>query len=113
MLTVLVTGSRDWKDGRTIVKRLLECPDGTTIIEGGASGADAIARHGATALGFKVMTVRANWSLGRSAGPVRNRQMLDMKPDLVLAYRLHMSRGTTDCIEEAIKRGIPYELVDG
>lgn len=112
-MTILVTGSRDWKDLRRIVTRLMEEPDGTTIIQGGAIGADATAAHAARALGFEVISVQAQWSrYGRVAGPMRNRKMLDMKPDKVLAFRRNMSRGTTDCVLEAISRGIPVEIID-
>ena len=53
------------------------------------------------------------WEIyGRSAGALRNRAMLDLKPDLVLAFRVAMSSGTTDCIDEARMRGIPVEVVD-
>lgn len=58
-MKILVTGSRDWTDNRRIMKRLMEEPDGTAIIEGGARGVDSIARLTAVALGFKVFTVSA------------------------------------------------------
>lgn len=111
-MTVVVTGSRDWKDRRVIVQRLLQLPDGTTIVEGGARGADTIARYAARALGFEVFTVDADWSAhGKAAGPMRNRRMLNRKPDLVLAFWRNKSKGTADCISEAERRGIPVEVV--
>ncbi len=112
-MTILITGSREWTNGRRIVERLLQEPDGTVIIEGGAMGADSFAAHAAMALGFKRIEVRADWGkYGKSAGPIRNRQMLDMKPDLVLAFCKNRSRGTMDCVNEALARKIPVELVD-
>jgi hypothetical protein len=112
-LLVLVTGSRNWTDRRRIVLRLLDEPDGTTIIQGGATGADDIAKKAADAIGYKVITVRADWTLyGRNAGPIRNRRMLDMKPDKVIAFCINSSRGTMDCVTAAMERGIPVELID-
>lgn len=111
-MTVLVTGSRDWNDRKRIILRLMEEPIGTTVIEGGAYGADEVARFAARALGFRVMTVQADWSKGKSAGPIRNRRMLDMKPDKVLAFCKNHSRGTMDCVKAAMERKIPVELID-
>lgn len=112
-MKILITGSRDWTDRRRIIARLMELPDDTTIIEGGAIGADLVAAHVARALNFHVITAKADWSkYGRAAGPLRNRAMLDMKPDLVIAFCKNQSRGTMDCVKAAIERGIPVELVD-
>lgn len=112
-MTVLITGSRDWSNRRFLIECLMELSDDTTIIEGGASGADECARFAAKALGFKVITVKAEWQkYGKGAGPIRNRQMLDMKPDQVLAFRRNMSSGTTDCLNEAVARGITSHVYD-
>lgn len=112
---ILCCGSRDWKNGRSIVARLSEEPDGTTVIEGGAYGADRLARFAALAFGFKVITVEAEWKrFGHGAGPMRNRKMLDMNPLKVIAFHdeISKSRGTLDCINEAISRNIPVELIN-
>lgn len=47
------------------------------------------------------------------AGPLRNRQMLDEVPDLVLAFHAEMqsSKGTKDCVLEANRRGIKWRVV--
>lgn len=57
----------------------------------------------------------ADWKLhGHAAGPIRNRQMLDEKPDLVIAFHEDWAnaKGTRDCVAEAGRRGIKVELVD-
>jgi|SRR5215475_15819728 len=116
--TIVVTGSRDWTDADTIQKTLTEIDIeqsgvyGVTLIEGGAQGADRIARDLAKSLGWKVITIKADWSLGPRAGPIRNRKMLDLKPDEVIAFRLGETRGTADCIREAKQRGIPVRIVE-
>ena len=84
------------------------------VIEGDAKGADKIAGQAARELGIPVQIFPANWArFGAAAGPIRNRQMLDEKPDLVVAFHDHISesRGTADTIKEAKRRGIPVELI--
>ena len=112
-MKVLVTGSRKWSDYAAIYDRLAQLPKDSLIIEGGANGADALARTAANRLHFQRVTVKAKWrEYGRSAGTRRNRAMLDLQPDLVLGFRINQSAGTTDCIDEARRRGIAVEVVD-
>lgn len=69
----------------------------------------------AKSLGFKnIIPFPAEWEkYGKSAGPIRNRQMLDENPDLVIAFHddIESSKGTKDCIKEAEKRGIEVQLI--
>lgn len=46
------------------------------------------------------------------AGHHRNQQMVDMRPDLVLAFRRNNSRGTSDCIRRAERAGIPIRILE-
>lgn len=111
---VVVCGSRDWIDRKKVYDRLLDLPEGTVIIEGGARGADTIAREVAKQLGMKVTTVYANWDLhGKKAGPIRNSEMLAMKPDLVIAFHenLEESLGTADTVRKAKALKIPVDVV--
>jgi len=59
----------------------------TCVIEGGARGADYLARLWAKDRGIKVITYPAKWKeLKKGAGPIRNQEMLDAeKPALVIA----------------------------
>jgi len=113
---ILICGSRIWDDYDKIEKRILEIedPDGTTIIEGGARGADLMAREFALKYGIDVFEIPANWVRhGRAAGPIRNRMMLDLQPDLVIAFIPKNARsvGTKDTVNEAKRRGIPVEVI--
>lgn len=117
-MRVLVCGSRDWTDRRRIRARLLNLPRGSTVIHGGARGADRLAGDVARNLGFEVIEVPADWrpdgvTLDRSAGHRRNIKMLDMKPDLVLAFWKDGSTGTAHTIENATRRGIALEVHHG
>lgn len=67
-------------------------------------------------LGFIVLPFPADWSrYGRAAGPIRNRQMLDQKPSLVLAFHSDIahSKGTADTVREAQRRRITTVVEDG
>jgi hypothetical protein len=107
-MKVLVCGSRDWRDGTPIRMALSELPRDATILHGGARGADRLAGNIAASFGFHVEQFPADWgNRGRRAGIERNLQMLDEKPDLVLAFHLNDSVGTAHTVREARKRGIP------
>lgn len=112
-MTILVTGSRTWTRldlVRSHLRPYLE--DGARIIQGGARGADQLAREVADEFGSPVKTMPADWDQhGKRAGILRNCAMLDEKPDLVLAFWDGASRGTQHCIGEAHRRGIPVVVV--
>lgn len=94
--------------------RLAQLPRGSAIIHGAARGADAMAAQIARSLGITEDGYPADWrTLGRRAGVLRNLALLDMQPDLVLAFWDGRSTGTRHVITEASKRGIPVEVVRG
>jgi hypothetical protein len=109
---VVVTGDRNWTDYERI-KHVLSAVKPTRVIAGGARGADKLAERACDELGIPCDVYPAEWKkFGRAAGPIRNRQMLDLKPDHVLAFHddLNSSKGTKDCTQEATRRGIPVGL---
>jgi len=111
---ILVTGDRAWKDIDIIRKTLRrEVGSKTTLIHGDSGQVDRMAGLIGEERGWTVIPVPANWSIGRKAGPIRNRKMLDMKPDKVYAFHgsIRSSKGTKDCMFEAKRRGIPGELI--
>src|SRR3990167_8220903 len=78
----------------------------TLLIEGGAAGADRLAREWAESLGILVETVPAEWDKwGKAAGAIRNRVMLQKAPDLVIAFA--GCRGTADMMRQARAAGVP------
>ena len=90
-MRVLVCGGREWADLGTIFDRLLrlqrEAGPDVTIVHGDACGADRLAGQAATELRFTVESYPADWAThGKAAGMLRNRKMLDTRPDLVLAF---------------------------
>lgn len=115
-MRVLICGDRNWTD-RDPIRGFLETlnPHEDIIIHGAARGADRIAGEEATIMGFRVLAFPADWRrLGRSAGPIRNREMADKGlPEMVVAFHdgIEQSRGTADMLTVAKKRGIPAMVV--
>ena len=113
-MRVLVCGSRDWTDQEAIVNRIALLPSDAVVVHGGARGADRIAGAAAEILGHEVKVFRADWNkYGKAAGILRNLQMLDTRPDRVIAFWDGVSPGTQHTIEEARRRGIKVEVIRG
>lgn len=105
-LRALVCGGRDFTD-REMVFRALDELRPLVIIEGGARGADALARQWALDRGVKFLEFPADWQHhGKKAGPIRNAMMLEEgKPDMVIAFA--GGRGTDDMLRKARKANLP------
>jgi hypothetical protein len=81
------------------------------IIHGGASGADRLAGEWAASRGIPVEVHPADWQkYGRAAGPIRNQQMIDRKPDMVVAFP--GGRGTADMVRRVRMAGIELVVVE-
>lgn len=81
--------------------------DITEVVTGGASGVDAMGKRWAkVTLEIPHKEFQADWKAnGKSAGPIRNRQMAEYA-DALIAIWDGKSRGTKNMIEEATKRGL-------
>lgn len=109
MMRVLVCGGRNYSDRSRVVNVLckLHFEAGIScIIEGGANGADRLAREWANTSIVPVETYEADWeNQGSFAGPARNTRMLNEgKPDLVIAFP--GGRGTADMVRKARRAGV-------
>jgi hypothetical protein len=84
----------------------------TTLIQGGANGADYLAfRWACRTKGVSITTHHAEWDKhGRAAGPIRNKHMLEDDPDIVVAFR--GGRGTANMIKQAKAAGFPVIEVE-
>lgn len=112
---MICCGSRDFPQGAYgVIKQALEGVHAHNkdliVIEGGASGADALSRKACEELGIDVIEIPANWKkYGKRAGPIRNKRMVSMCPSLVYAFvnkPLGQSRGTIDMCRKAKSEGI-------
>ena len=109
-MNVLICGQRDYKNRKSVAKLVGSLEKGTLVIEGGAPGADTLAREEAHRSGLAVATYHAPWSAyGKRAGPIRNRWMLKHgRPNLVVAFYhdKSSSKGTRNMVEQARKNGV-------
>ena len=109
-MKILFSGDRYWDDEAPVRSVLEGLSRDTEIIQGGAPGLDRMVKTLAEGMGFKkVKTVYANWDYyGKAAGPIRNKDMVDQKPDLVLAFHndLEHSKGTADLVKQARAAGL-------
>lgn len=110
-MRVIVCGGRTYSNLRSIADELSSLPMGTTLVTGGAAGADHYAegwwlihKRGRSELH------RADWDKhGKAAGPIRNQEMLDSGVDLVIAFP--GGKGTTDMVKRAKKAGVEVREV--
>jgi hypothetical protein len=127
-MRVLVCGGRNFNNKDLVVQTLNAIADefelwappdeygntlplGLTIIAGGASGADRLAAEYAAVNWAGYKEFPADWvKYGRSAGPVRNQQMLfEGKPDMVVAFP--GGRGTAHMVTVARRAGVPVREI--
>src|ERR1043165_972253 len=118
MKRLLVCGGREYTDHLTLHLILIDHLPIGVIIEGGARGADTLAREFAQTYDIPFEEYPADWkTYGRAAGPIRNQQMIDEgKPtDAVAFYDRPRaeSKGTADMVRRLKKAGIPVEEIDG
>ena len=118
MFYVLVAGKRDFRDydrlRDALDESLIEIRDDITIVEGGALGADSLAKLYAIDRGYDVKEIRALWDIhGKAAGPMRNSEMvkfLEGKECKAVFFWDGKSPGTGDCLKKARKAGIDCEV---
>lgn len=110
---VLVTGSRELKDYQAVYTALDEIYTKhypLIVIHGAARGADLYADTWAThRSGVTVVRVPADWENdGRAAGPIRNARMLELNPDIVVAFFKDGAKnyGTSHMVKLAHEAGI-------
>ena len=110
---VIVCGSRTWKNQDAILTRLEELPPATTIVHGGAAGADRMAGETADHLGYQTEVHRPDYTThpDKYAPLERNIRMAEKGADLCIAFQRGNSKGTMHMIECARSNGIPVEII--
>ena len=102
-MKVIVTGGRDFDD-EPEVHRCLSILKPRIVISGGCTGADEFAMNWAKKHDIYHVTYFADWPKhGKSAGPIRNRRMLEEHTDAIL-LAFPGGPGTASCVKYA------YEL---
>lgn len=111
---VVVCGGRDYENKEELYQKLdyfLSKLEFNTVIHGAAKGADRLAWAWANDRKIGVITYWAKWDkYGKSAGVIRNKEMLEMNPIAVIAFP--GGSGTKNCIDQARAKGIRTYLYD-
>jgi hypothetical protein len=118
-MRILVTRDRFWFCNRlaaAVVRRLVaRYGQDIAIVHGAATGVDESFEMACRGLGVKTEPHPADWErFGKRAGPRRNQDMIDAGAALCLGFHrsLLASKGTKDCLRQALEAGIPTYLVD-
>jgi len=102
ILKVAVIGGRDFNDYERLRKTLSLFPI-TTIVSGGAAGADTLSERYAKEHNIPTEIYLPDWDLfGKKAGPIRNTTIIE-NAELIIACWDSKSRGTKDSIGKANK----------
>lgn len=101
-IQVIVTGDRSY-DSWSKVQEVLGLLNIQTIIQGGAKDADRLARAYSRLHSIESITIEADWDkFGKAAGPIRNKQMLDLYPKAVVVA-FPGGAGTANCVKQAVE----------
>jgi len=110
-MRLAVIGSRKYPDPDRVRALVRGVPAGTLIVSGGAEGPDSWAVDAARERGLAYLVFPAKWAeLGRSAGLIRNQDIVDQADRLVAFWDLK-SRGTKDTINKALADGKVVTIV--
>lgn len=113
-MRLLACGGRDYHNRDRVfatLDRIHEKKTITAIIEGAATGADALAAEWAMARGIQLCECPAGWKIhGKKAGPMRNEFMASLAPDGAVAFG--GGTGTAHMIGILKRRGITVMEVD-
>ena len=114
MKKIIVCGGRNYTDTYAVFAALdslhVDFGEPLFIIHGGATGADQRAGEWAEVRGMPCAVVKANWEFyAKSAGPRRNEWMMDLRPDLVVAFP--GNAGTQNMVSLADRKGVPVKAI--
>ncbi len=111
---VIIAGSRDFNDYDLLRKKcnlFFANKHPTSIISGGARGADSLGRKYASEKGIPCVVMPAQWdTYGKKAGYLRNNEMLK-RADALVAFWDGSSPGTQQMIQISKHKGIPVRIV--
>jgi len=114
-MRICVCGGRDYINKEkvfSVLDNALSVFDDVSIMNGAAKGADKLSSTWAFERNVPLLEVPADWEKHkRAAGPIRNREMLNLGFDMLIAFP--GGRGTADMISITKKANIPvYEVTE-
>lgn len=112
-IRILITGSRSWDDIgyiRSVLSSLYSdmSPKDITLVSGACpKGADRLGELVAVELGWQLELYPADWNTyGNRAGFVRNSEMIDTLPDMVVGFVRNESKGASMTVNLGRKKDI-------
>lgn len=108
MIRLCICGGRNYFNKERIYKTLdyIHKHKPFILISGGATGADTIGIKWSQERNIVCEVYPAKWKeYGRSAGPIRNKKMLDSRLDILIAFEGGI--GTQNMIDICTKAGVP------
>lgn len=110
-MKIVIAGGRNWKPEKwhwfftRAILIIFKCDE---VVSGGCTGADKFGEVIARRMGIKVKQFPADWSIGKSAGPMRNKKMAEYCDAVIL-----FSGGTgTDSMRKEAKSAGKQILFD-
>ena len=111
-MKVIIAGGREFSDYELLKSKcdyILSNQTEIEIVSGAARGADALGEQYASERGFLVKQFPADWSIGKSAGHVRNKQMAQYA-DALIAFWDGKSKGTGHMIDLAKEQNLKVRV---
>lgn len=115
-MRLLISGYRYFNDINIVESNIMGAigdEKDVTIIHGGCNGVDQLADVIADKHNFKKEVYYADWSLGKRAGPIRNKKMIiDGKPTFAVLFLSKFSSGTKNMLNLINKYKIPHLVIN-
>lgn len=114
---IIIAGSRSCPENSPdLLVRVLKLTDNMMgvdieIVSGTCRGADKFGEWFANQFGFSVKQFHADWSLGKKAGYVRNKQMAEYSTHLILLWDME-SKGSANMLKLAEEYGLKIRVID-
>lgn len=117
MTRLLITGSRHGWDHEELYAALLdarlELGKYPTLVHGAADGVDVQAARIWAGWGLPVEAHPADWDTYKTrAGPMRNKEMVNLGADLCLGFVAPGSKGTVHTVKLAKRADIPTKIYE-
>ncbi|AGO48572.1 GTP-binding domain [Cellulophaga phage phi18:3] len=111
-MKVIIAGGRDFQDYDTLKLKCnftLSKSIDVEVVSGTCKGVDLLGERYAKEKDYPVKQFPADWSKGKSAGPIRNKQMAEYADGLI-AFWDGKSKGTKNMIDLALSKGLKVQV---
>lgn len=109
-MKIATVGSRGFKELTWVDEFIDALPVGTVLVSGGARGVDLQAQLRAESRGLACEIYKPDWSIGKHAGMLRNRDIV-ANADWIVAFWDRRSAGTQHSIQYAEYLHKPVTIV--